>query len=127
MEEFSVLVEQCLAGPECGEACVHGEGVRDREINGGRVMVPEQNYHAALPDKIEAFIRIGAISYDVAKADDLVNTPAINELKRGGQSFEVSMNIGDDGEAHVKSTNLRSHSAGFEPVTTSTSTSPGLL
>ena len=100
LQEFLVLIMQNPVGPDRREAGVHGKLIGDRQIDGCRVMVTEENDGAPLADHSEAFIGIGAVADNIPEADNLIYRASVDEVKRRGEGFEITVDVGDDCEAH---------------------------
>ena len=65
-------------------------------------MVAQDGYPGDLDYLVETFSWIGAVANDIAKAEDLVDILLLNVGQYRLESFQITVNITNQGSSHVE-------------------------
>src|SRR5262249_61229184 len=85
--------------PSYGPGGPPGEPPQGIGIGGGAAMIAGQPHPAPAANVIQASKRVAAVADDVAKADDVVDTPEVRDHRLQGRP--VGVYVGDDRDPHV--------------------------
>ena len=103
---------QLLAGPEDGAL---GPDVEPVGVEHGP-LVTQQRHLAVVHDAVDALAGVGTVADDVAQAEDLVDLLSLDVREDHFQSFEIPVNIANEGAAHRKNLRGQSFKALQSPV-----------
>lgn len=66
-------------------------------VESGEVVVAHHGPGAAMHDQVEALAGIGAVTDDIAEANDAFNATRFDVIKDDGERFEIAMDVGNHG------------------------------
>src|SRR5581483_10338784 len=98
-EPIPVLRLQDALGPLDGLARNRIEVVEPEAFDGGDVVISQHGGSRTLANERDAFVGIGSVAHDVAKAEHSVLR--LEHTEGDPQRFEVAVNVRDDGISHA--------------------------
>jgi hypothetical protein len=100
-EVLFVLGCELVTGPVDGGAGGFGEVIWLGEAGGGSVVVADDGEGVAGREEGEALVGAGVVAYGVAEVEDLVDLQLVERGEDRGKGFEVRVDVGEEGVAHV--------------------------
>ena len=94
-----VKILKLLASPENGLFGPDIEAFRIEKCC--LVVISEQTNFCTFHDKVDAFQRIGAVTDRIAQAENFVNAVRINVFQHRFESFQITMDVTDNGTSQL--------------------------
>ena len=100
----SVAGLEHLAGPEDGP---FGSGIESFGIEQCPLVVVAQQAHGAPGHAVDALTRVGSVADDITQAIDLLDRLRLDVFEHRLESFEVAVDVADQGSAHERNSTGR--------------------
>lgn len=99
-EKGFVFSVELLSRPGYGDAGVLGERIAHDRVESCCVVIAQKNNTAPVAHKADTLVGIGAVTDNIAKADNFIDRLFVDQIQGLRERFKVGMDVGNDGESH---------------------------